>query len=157
MDLAKVMGFSGFGGSTKAKYFDLNQMVAESKGVARERNAERNAALEDEAKKAEADPQPGPSGEGEEPSAGNANDEDDDVVGPPLPSSMSQNEKKKTQANNSDEDLDDDDDEEETLDQRIPKSHEVQLNHGSKAISGTKSFLIHEDQCFHFVHFSHGH
>ena len=49
--------------------------------------------------------------------------------------------KKKTKKAGSDSDSDDDDessddsDDEMNLERRIPKSHEVQLNHGSKAIS----------------------
>lgn len=119
------MGISGFG--RKAKQFDLNEMI---------QKARKNAP-----KPIEKDPE---------------TVSDDDVIGPmpvgtgPAPekdsSSSSQTtvatkkNKNKTESDDSDSDDDDSDDEEEdTVEYKIPASHEVEMHHGSKAVTALTS------------------
>ncbi|XP_073812872.1 gastrulation defective protein 1 homolog [Musca autumnalis] len=113
--LKEVMGLTGFGRKT-AKVFDINEQIAKAKEVA---------------------PAPPPSKEGDD----EEDDDDDDIIGP-LPSmATGENDGKKKEATKkpakeSDDDDDDDenDDEDEDLEKRIPDSHEVKMQHGSKAI-----------------------
>ena len=48
-NLYKVMGFSGFGDSKKAKQFDMGKILEEARSKAIERNAEKNLELESSA------------------------------------------------------------------------------------------------------------
>ena len=133
-DIAQVMGFSGFSdGKKAAKYFDMNKILEEAKTTAQERNAESVAKLDTEYKdfvnkKPEERPQPeaGPSKPkgGSRSSSGSSCSDSESEIGPPVP---------KTADADSDSDLEDE--VEETLDQKIPKSHECQLRHGQKAVS----------------------
>ena len=136
-----VMGFKGFGNGkekAKPKTFDLTAILEDAKRKAQERNASNNARLEEEAK-----------------------EEADGWVGPPIPkadpkgapstskgikrslTAAKEGEEKggeKPKDSKEDEDEDEEEDisdeeEEETLQSRIPNSHEVQLNHGTKAVS----------------------
>ncbi|XP_062568772.1 WD repeat-containing protein 70-like [Saccostrea cucullata] len=54
-------------------------------------------------------------------------DDDDDMIGPPLPPGLS--------SSKDSDDEEDEEEEEETLDKKIPSSHEISLDHGSKAVS----------------------
>jgi len=49
-DIAKVMGFSGFGDSKKAKQFDMSIIFEEARKKALDRNASNNIKLEEEGK-----------------------------------------------------------------------------------------------------------
>ncbi|RVE46659.1 hypothetical protein evm_008671 [Chilo suppressalis] len=132
----QVMGIKNFG--KKAKNFDLEAMVNEARKNAQEANKKR---LEEEAAKASEPP--------------DEEDDDEDVIGPLPPSSKVQEEeigppcptklsgtgkvdKLKESKSDTDEDSYDElsgsDDEELTLEKRIPNTHEVQMQHGTKAV-----------------------
>merc|ERR1712223_141931 len=149
-DIAKVMGFSGFGDGKKAKNFDMAQIMEEAKRKAQERNFTNNLQLEQdytEMQKNEIKTKqsPEPSGASTKlpskltKSAASGSDSsdssDDEFVGPPIPTATVK--KKLTdESSNQYEDIQSDEDEkDETLDQKIPYSHECRLEHGSKAIS----------------------
>ncbi len=154
-EMAKVMGFTGFGGGKKkssaAMTFDLDSMVADATKTAKERNLEANQRLEQEAeedrerelvRKAE-EPGEGPSGVRGEKTKGSSkgddnDDSDDDFVGPPMPVAPATKKKaKEKNEGEGDDDSDDDSDEEEeeTQADKVPRSHECKLEHGPKAIS----------------------
>lgn len=123
-EMAAMMGFSGFG--KKAKEFDIDTLVEETRKSAIDRNKTnieklltQNAAKPDssastKAKTAE--------------SAVTEDDEDDDFVGPPLPPEMSIDKSGSAPA----EDLDDDEEQR----RHMPISHELVLEHGTKTVSG---------------------
>jgi WD40 repeat protein len=119
-------------------------MLEDAKRTAVDRNAANNAKLEDEGNRV--------INSEEEKKKGEEESEDDEVVGPsvpkaaegqqdPKPGTSKSSERDSTAKNknrergevNSEDEVEDEED--ETLEKRIPKSHEVQLNHGSKAIS----------------------
>ena len=50
LDIARVMGFSGFGDSKKAKQFDMSLIFEEAKQKALDRNAANNLKLQEEGK-----------------------------------------------------------------------------------------------------------
>lgn len=132
--MKEVMGISGFG--KKAKSFDVNEMIQ----VAR-KNAPKAA-----------EPKPAPEPE----------EEDDEVFGP-VPSLMTVQEETKTSktskkkvvkskksGSDSDDDDDDDDDSDDeendddgdddtSVEYRIPASHEVEMHHGTKAVTALAS------------------
>jgi len=112
-DVARVMGFSGFGDSKKAKQFDMSQMFEEARQKAADRYASNNLKLSEEGKacleqetvihkfekpKAEPKPMAGPSrpGPSKPPQASEENveefdsdsDDDDEFIGPPIPDSI---------------------------------------------------------------------
>ncbi|CAG2190900.1 Gastrulation defective protein 1 homolog,WD repeat-containing protein 70 [Mytilus edulis] len=62
---------------------------------------------------------------------------DDEMIGPPLPPGFGPivDDKLKQQSQKYDSEDDDSEEEEETLDQKIPSSHEISLNHGAKTVS----------------------
>eukprot|EP00092_Neocalanus_flemingeri_P015907 GFUD01017224.1.p1 GENE.GFUD01017224.1~~GFUD01017224.1.p1 ORF type:complete len:700 (-),score=251.17 GFUD01017224.1:58-2157(-) len=147
-DLAKMMGFSGFGSThksnrdlnkedkdtKKAQQFDVDAMFASVAKTAQERNLVNNQKLE-EAGKAELESEfvvPGRSKEDTSTSVDDNtkgsddsdNDSDDEVIGPLPPSAMK----------NDDED-DSGEDHEDTPVDKIPRSHEIKLEHGQKAIT----------------------
>ncbi len=127
--LAEVMGFSGFGGHKAAREFDLATIAEEAKKKARDRCAENNAMLEKTAADLSQDDAEKQQEEVKD------EEEDDELVGPlppkEGPSVGSPSKEQKDQEN--EDDLSDE--EEETLESKIPRSHEVRLGHGSKAIS----------------------
>ncbi|XP_062129382.1 gastrulation defective protein 1 homolog [Drosophila sulfurigaster albostrigata] len=145
--LKEVMGISGFGRKA-AKVFDINEQIAKARTAA----------------------PPAP-----EPQAAENEDEDEDVIGPLPPSAtVAETEQKQpaeqtktktpqaASAEKDDEDEDDadsdgDSDSEESLPRRIPYTHEVQMQHGSRAVlalagdpSGARivSGSIDYDMCF---------
>jgi len=154
-DLAKMMGFSGFGSthksnrdinkdttkdndSKKAQQFDVDAMFASVARTAQERNLVSNQKLE-EAGKAELESEfvlpgreKGESSKGVDDKTKTASDDseesdsDDDVVGP-LPPPRSKK--------NDEEEDDSGDDHEVTPVDKIPRSHEIKLEHGSRAIT----------------------
>ncbi len=107
----EVMGISGFG--KKAKQFDINDMIKEAK---------------QNAKPVQEDP------------AETAEDDEDEFIGP-LPTMMTSNpiakEKKSKEGDegSSGESEDEDDAEENSVSYKIPSSHEVEMIHGSKAVT----------------------
>lgn len=123
------MGISGFG--RKAKQFDLNEMIQ----TARE-NAPKHVEKDEEAVS------------------------DDEIIGPmptlvtvdPTASARIKDPSKKAKKKGSDEDSDDDDDdddkdstdgadsgEEDSVEYKVPASHEVEMRHGSKAVTALTS------------------
>ena len=162
-DIARVMGFTGFGNSRKAKNFDMAQIMEEAKRKAQERNIERNQQLEQEyveiqntlpavskhlipeTKSAESSYKNRVSSienesKGNESNSSNENS-DEDFVGPPIPDSISRVSQYSSRTNISSEtsiisnENVSDDEKEDTLEDKIPKSHECRLEHGSKAVS----------------------
>jgi len=153
-EMARIMGFSSFGstasGKKASKNFDVDAMFANARKTASDRNAANNAKLEEVGTKVMS--------EDRKPARGDS-DSDDEFVGPAVPKELGEPspgtskeaatvpvearvKKKKTKKTKDGDDSDSDDDEssddsddEMNLERRIPKSHEVQLNHGSKAIS----------------------
>ena len=150
-DIAKVMGFSGFGDGKKAKNFDMAQIMEEAKRKAEERNFVNNIQLEQNYN----DMQKAPITASQCPTIPESSHElqlkstksrisedkssessDDEFVGPPVPTgSVKKNIDAKDSNPEQDNPTDDEDEAEETLDKKIPCSHECKLEHGSKAIS----------------------
>ncbi|KAB7494275.1 Gastrulation defective protein 1-like protein [Armadillidium nasatum] len=132
-DLNQSMGFGTFGKS--AKKFDLSEMVEESRRIAAERNKDK---IDNDDEKIEEEKKETPSTSviktntvmGEK-SDNVSSDEDDDeeVFGPPLPPEMI---KSNDKARNSEES---DDDEEEENNVKFPINYELDLCHGTKAVS----------------------
>lgn len=122
--MEETMGISGFG--KKAKQFDINEMLQLARKSAK---PVEKAAVPEQEKSKEPD----------------NSDEEDEFIGPlPTLASSSNSEKRdKKKTGNNDKDSSEDDSEEEEDEEdgtdniayRIPCSHEVQMNHGSKAIS----------------------
>ena len=148
-NLYKVMGFSGFGDSKKAKQFDMGKILEEARSKAIERNAEKNLELESSAASIfEQTSRPAvPSEKKLETTAKkppNDEDSDDDFIGPPIPETLKKSEQQpssssksaeQNDSNESDSDLNDNEEEEEDITKRIPTSHEVQLSHGDRSIT----------------------
>lgn len=138
--LKEVMGISGFGRKA-AKVFDINEQIAKARTVA-------------------------PPVQEQQPE-----DDNEDIIGP-LPPAVDSEDKKPTDATtteqtkaktsqeddeDNEEDSDADSDDEEALYRRIPYTHEVQMQHGSRAVlalagdpSGARivSGSIDYDMCF---------
>ena len=144
-EMYKVMGFSGFGDSKKAKHFDMGKILEEARTKAKERNEAKNLELESSAAAIfQEESKPGPS----KPTnttpiiAPKNNDEDDDdsdddFIGPPIPeniknSNLGNNDKNDNEDDSSDESSEDEDND---LTKKIPSSHEVQLSHGDRAVT----------------------
>ncbi|XP_053964574.1 gastrulation defective protein 1 homolog [Anastrepha ludens] len=122
--LKEVMGISGFGRKT-AKVFDINEQIAKAREVAPSK----------------------PRTDTDQRKAGEDDDSDDEPAFGPLPTDavgaaadtnkQSVTKLKKTNAD-SDDDEDDDDDENSDdgghLERKIPNTHEVQMQHGSRAV-----------------------
>jgi len=153
-DLEKMMGFSGFGGTKGAKakmekpktaqQFDVDAMFASAARSAQERNALNNMRLEDEGRENQrtfiipsTSSKSKPSQEVDKTKVsgkGEDSDSDDDVYGPPVP----KGEKSKTEGvedNDESEEEEEDEEEEVTMVDKIPRSHEIQLGHGGKAVT----------------------
>uniref|UniRef100_A0A336ML75 CSON003159 protein n=1 Tax=Culicoides sonorensis TaxID=179676 RepID=A0A336ML75_CULSO len=117
-EMEKAIGFSGFG--KKAKQFDIDEMVQTAR-----KNAPRTAPITSE-----------PSEIDSNPPVENDDEENDDIIGPLPPPPSTSTEKVKTAKDNEDsnDDSDSDDEEDESLFTQIPASHEVIMNHGTKAV-----------------------
>uniref|UniRef100_A0A336MEL8 CSON010865 protein n=1 Tax=Culicoides sonorensis TaxID=179676 RepID=A0A336MEL8_CULSO len=117
-EMEKAIGFSGFG--KKAKQFDIDEMVQTAR-----KNAPRTAPITSE-----------PSEKDSNPPVENDDEENDDIIGPLPPPPSTSTEKVKTAKDNEDsnDDSDSDDEEDESLFSQIPASHEVIMNHGTKAV-----------------------
>ena len=130
LSMERIMGFSGFGNTKKtSKVFNVDEMFEKSKRLAQDRNKDKI----EEMKKLEE--------EGKE-----------ELIGPPIPTTTTtsaaatttptsehEEEKvektKRTPDSNSDLDSESENEDEDDLSNKIPNSHEVELTHGSKAIS----------------------
>ncbi|EDW77124.1 uncharacterized protein Dwil_GK22197 [Drosophila willistoni] len=140
--LKEVMGISGFGRKA-AKVFDINEQIAKAR-VTRPGHHKKTAEKDEE-------------------------EDNDDVIGPQPPSlnanaaentKSSEDASEQSKEQDSDEDSDDDgedSDDEQSLARRIPYTHEVQMQHGSRAVlalagdpSGARvvSGSIDYDMCF---------
>jgi len=169
-DLAKMMGFSGFGSSNKsavwgkphkninlmiskeenrtapamkkAQQFDVDTMFATVAKSAQEKNFSNNQRLEEEGKSdlvkgfiiptsKNIEPQENVKKSNSKGAADPDSDEDsdDDFVGPVPPGSANS-----VRTGDEDEE-EEDDEEEETAVSKIPRSHEIKLVHGDKAIT----------------------
>ena len=105
-NLYKVMGFSGFGDSKKAKQFDMGKILEEARSKAIERNAEKNLELESSAasifeqsssrKSTEKNKEKKLEKTSATPPIKPQNDEDnssdDDFIGPPIPETLKKSE-----------------------------------------------------------------
>ncbi|XP_050324025.1 gastrulation defective protein 1 homolog [Bactrocera neohumeralis] len=120
--LKEIMGISGFGRKT-AKVFDINEQIAKAREVA----------------------PPKPRTESEEPKpVGNDDSDDEPAFGPLPPEALSTGtdgdkqtvlKPKRTDADSDDDDDDDDEeDDDDNLERKIPNTHEVQMQHGSRAV-----------------------
>uniref|UniRef100_A0A8C2ZWG9 WD repeat-containing protein 70 n=1 Tax=Cyclopterus lumpus TaxID=8103 RepID=A0A8C2ZWG9_CYCLU len=104
-EIASVMGFSGFG--KKARTFDLEAIFEQTRRTAIERSQQVLGNSSD---------------------SGSDSDSDSELIGPPLPPTA-----------HSDEDDDDDgeaqDDDDDNPVKKIPDTHEITLQHGTKTVS----------------------
>ncbi|XP_036451049.1 WD repeat-containing protein 70 isoform X2 [Colossoma macropomum] len=153
-DISSVMGFSGFG--KKARTFDLEAIFEQTRRTAIERS---QRVLEDRQKETQGALSGGPSTASkrrERPSASTSRQQDSDdssdseLIGPPVPPGLT------AQADDDDElvgpplppgyrgstaDDDDDDDDNDTMEddddpvKKIPDTHEITLQHGTKTVS----------------------
>lgn len=112
----EIMGISEFG--RKAKHFDINEMIAKAREFAPRKPVEETVPTDDE----------------------------DDYVGPAPPQELKdaivKNSKRNTKGSDDDENESDESDSEDDEDQlinNIPCSHEVKMNHGSKAVISLSS------------------
>ncbi|XP_076030695.1 WD repeat-containing protein 70-like isoform X2 [Oratosquilla oratoria] len=135
-NVSSIMGFEGFG--KKAKEFDLEKMVADSRRYA----AEKKKAKQEIMTKVEDKEQVNEDDEGEDSSEefigpplpqsldnehASADEDEDEFVGPPLPPGMVRSKEDEK------EEEDEEDDEEETY--KLPITHELELDHGNRTVS----------------------
>jgi len=133
-NMQKLMGITGFG--KKAKSFDVQEML---ENITKTISSNKPATLA-------ADKSPDKSTEeskkNDNEESDDDDDDDDDFIGPPLPSSLSvgsdatkeKKEKEKRKDESDDDDESSDAEEEVTLRDKIPCTHEVSMNHGTKAV-----------------------
>uniref|UniRef100_A0AAR2J6T6 WD repeat-containing protein 70 n=1 Tax=Pygocentrus nattereri TaxID=42514 RepID=A0AAR2J6T6_PYGNA len=135
-DISSVMGFSGFG--KKARTFDLEAIFEQTRRTAIERSqrvlGEFCGAFEkqhDDSSDSEIIGPPVPPGLTAQAAAA-ADDDDDELVGPPLPPGYIG-----STADDDDTDDDDNDTVEDDDDpvKKIPDTHEITLQHGTKTVS----------------------
>nr|XP_022317933.1 WD repeat-containing protein 70-like [Crassostrea virginica] len=147
------------GSKKKARSFDFMEMFKEARQTAMDRNQgkyeEDINTIEDNIGPS---PKTAPKSSKEDPGSSKSYQEvpkeedrdDEDMIGPPLPPGMTKDSKTSkeedligpplppgtSRSKDEDDDEDDEDDEpEETLDKKIPSSHEISLDHGFKAVS----------------------
>uniref|UniRef100_A0A671L7G7 WD repeat-containing protein 70 n=1 Tax=Sinocyclocheilus anshuiensis TaxID=1608454 RepID=A0A671L7G7_9TELE len=142
-DVSSVMGFSGFG--KKARTFDLEAMFEQTRRTAIERSQRvlghysiiRNRLVPSSCvcvnRKQDSDVigPPLPPALGAQTDEDEEDDDDDDVVGPPLPPGY----KHSTADDDDDDDDDMTDEEDDNPVKKIPDTHEITLQHGSKSVS----------------------
>lgn len=138
-DMARIMGFSGFGDSKKAKQFDMAKILAEAKESARDRNAANNVTLEQQGNaiiKSDGELlKATTSKELKKPSAAPApvkdkthsDSDDEELIGPPVPESTSRE--------NDDESEEEEEEEEDNLASKLPTTHVCELKHGERGIT----------------------
>ncbi|XP_071490970.1 WD repeat-containing protein 70-like [Diadema antillarum] len=143
MDMAQVMGFSGFG-KKAAKTFDFNKMFEQTRRTAQEMSKKKSSRDSDNDEDDDQihRQQPSSSMKKSNKNTSDDDDDDDDMIGPPLPPGFGKpSTSKKSSANvDSEDDDDDEDDDEEDEDdlppeKKIPATHEIVLNHGHKSVS----------------------
>uniref|UniRef100_A0A7N8Y2L3 WD repeat-containing protein 70 n=1 Tax=Mastacembelus armatus TaxID=205130 RepID=A0A7N8Y2L3_9TELE len=117
-DIASVMGFSGFG--RKARTFDLDAIFEQTRRTAIERSQHVLG------KKQESDSSSDSSSDSDSDS-----DSDSELIGPPVPSQRTAQEV----ADDDGDDDDDDDDGDDNPVKKIPATHEITLQHGTKTVS----------------------
>uniref|UniRef100_A0A674N6Z2 WD repeat-containing protein 70 n=1 Tax=Takifugu rubripes TaxID=31033 RepID=A0A674N6Z2_TAKRU len=108
-EIASVMGFSGFG--KKARTFDLEAIFEQTRRTAIERSQQ---------------------------VLGSDSDSDSDLIGPSVPPQYLDEQMKQGDTGSDDDDDDDDeasDDEDDNPVKKIPDSHEITLQHGTKTVS----------------------
>ncbi|XP_053304091.1 WD repeat-containing protein 70 isoform X2 [Spea bombifrons] len=144
-NVAAAMGFSGFG--KKARTFDLEAMFEQTRRTAVERSKkalEERERGEEHATSKGADLKAGASSSGprrgEASSSDSEDGSDDELIGPPAPSHISEDDMIGPPAPSSLKDSDDEEEEDDDGDddnpvKRIPDSHEITLQHGSKTVS----------------------
>ncbi|CAG2227956.1 Gastrulation defective protein 1 homolog,WD repeat-containing protein 70 [Mytilus edulis] len=142
---------SDLGPQKKPRSFDITAMFEEARKTAIERthgNIEHHEDIESK-KTTKADDSSSSSGSDSSDSSDSESDKtsgkvkiktssnDDEMIGPPLPPGFGPivDDKLKQQSQKYDSEDDDSEEEEETLDQKIPSSHEISLNHGAKTVS----------------------
>lgn len=162
-DMAKVMGFSNFGGKKKARQFDVTAMFEEAKSTAIERSAkaldeQQEAGLladvdrasshgavktataqqlsDDDAEYTVGPPLPPVSGFSGTAVQSSSDDSDSDDVGPPLPPGMVAAIDKMKATGHSDSDSSDSEPESDNPVSKIPTSNSISLDHGNKTVSG---------------------
>ncbi|CAG9571156.1 unnamed protein product [Danaus chrysippus] len=146
-NLHQVMGIKNFG--KKAKSFNIDEMVEQARLTAQQNKKKVEAENESKEKDMAGSKVLGPVNVST--SNDDQDDEDDELIGPPIPANMLPNLDTKEDKNvetkhgdNSDEknqhsddsydDLSGSDDEELSIEKRIPNTHEVEMQHGSKAV-----------------------
>eukprot|EP00057_Strongylocentrotus_purpuratus_P026398 XP_011680872.1 PREDICTED: WD repeat-containing protein 70 isoform X4 [Strongylocentrotus purpuratus] len=141
-DMAKMMGFSGFGNGKKARTFDLDKMFEQTRRTAQEtskRSSKDDSGDDDDNTDSKKD-DPRKKAGNKSRQDDNGDDDDDDMIGPPLPPGFSRpsTSKKASGADSDDDDEEDyEDDDEDNLppEKKIPATHEIVLNHGNKSVS----------------------
>ncbi|RXN18006.1 WD repeat-containing 70 [Labeo rohita] len=127
-DISSIMGFSGFG--KKARTFDLEAMFEQTRRTA----IERSQRVLEERQKQDVQASSGsqsvsrtdkPSTSTSRKQESDSSDSDSDVIGPPLPPALSAQ---------TEEGEEDDDDDMNPV-KKIPDTHEITLQHGSKTVS----------------------
>ncbi|XP_075901001.1 WD repeat-containing protein 70 [Nelusetta ayraudi] len=159
-DMASVMGFSGFG--KKARTFDLDAIFEQTRRTAIERShhvldeRQKASQMEEQGEssasvKSSGKPQKDKAAnssrkeESESSSSDSDSDSDSDQIGPPLPPELNSQDKEgeetrqpRSQADEDDDDEDlesQDDDDDDNPVKKIPDSHEITLQHGTKSVS----------------------
>ncbi|XP_063817253.1 WD repeat-containing protein 70 [Pseudophryne corroboree] len=150
-NVAAAMGFSGFG--KKARTFDLEAMFEQTRRTAVERSRKTIEAQEKGEEVSGHIPPTGAesknvaSGSGlrsaDSSSSGSEDSSDDELIGPPAPASVSQDPHDEMigpplppgYKDSDEEDEDNEDDDDDNLVKRIPDSHEITLQHGTKTVS----------------------
>ncbi|XP_037954493.1 gastrulation defective protein 1 homolog [Teleopsis dalmanni] len=132
-----IMGISGFG-KKSAKSFDINEQIAKARKIAQVKSVEQEIQHEEDS------------------------ESDNEIIGP-MPTAFKEQKDAPKFATENDEDSDenegedDEEDDEKMLERRIPNTHEVQMQHGSRAVlalagdpSGARmvSGSIDYDMCF---------
>uniref|UniRef100_A0A668A8Y7 WD repeat-containing protein 70 n=1 Tax=Myripristis murdjan TaxID=586833 RepID=A0A668A8Y7_9TELE len=123
-DMASVMGFSGFG--KKARTFDLDAIFEQTRRTAIERS--QHILGNDSSSDSDSDSELiGPS---VPPQLTAQEDDDDELVGPPLPPGYTG-----STAEDDDEEEDVQDEDDDNPVKKIPDTHEITLQHGTKTVS----------------------
>ncbi|XP_066507302.1 WD repeat-containing protein 70 isoform X2 [Hoplias malabaricus] len=153
-DISSVMGFSGFG--KKARTFDFNAIFEQTRRTAIERS---QRAVENRQQETPRERSAGPS-QSVKPSAScsrqqdsddssdsepvgpplppghtSVAEEDEELIGPPLPPGFRGSAADDDDDDNDDDTMEDDDDDDDDPVKKIPDTHEITLQHGTKTVS----------------------
>uniref|UniRef100_A0A3B4AU21 WD repeat-containing protein 70 n=1 Tax=Periophthalmus magnuspinnatus TaxID=409849 RepID=A0A3B4AU21_9GOBI len=128
-DIASVMGFSGFG--KKARTFDLDAIFEQTRRTAIERSqrvlGKDTRSFCDSSSDSNSDSEIGPP----LPLQHQPDEEDEELVGPPLPPGYTGS----TAHSDEDEEDEEEDQNEDDPVKKIPDTHEITLQHGTKTVS----------------------